>query len=262
MREIEEKLKTIFNTLNYSDEDLKIYLYLIVNGATPVQTISNKTGIARSTCYNILDRLSWQGIVSITKIGETVNYKAEDPKVLVEILNKKAKSNKIALDSINEIIPDLTSFYSRTNAQNTDTRYYYGNENMKKVLFKMLEESKGTEVLSTCHGVITKGKDLMDDPQYLLEYFKKLKEVGITERGILEDIKPNRQYIKEYSGPTSKYKLSPKLNDLDTAHIDKYVFNNKVLILNFEGDYAVYIDDAYIAKNERILFEIMWESLK
>lgn len=262
MSKYDDHLKTIFCELGVSDKSARVYYEALKMGKATVQEIAKNTGVPRSSCYDILDRLKRAGFVSTVKEKGTTYIIAEGPDVVKKKLEDLRDGKSRALDLYEEISNHLNILGKRSYGKQPDVRLYEGFEGMKKVLFDMLKEWKGEEMLNICQGEADKFVGLSRDPEYLKDYIKESEKYRIKERAILEDMKSAREYKKKYEASDYRILLSPQLSNPNTAHIDKYIVKDYVIILNFEKDYAVVIHDPYIAENERISFNVLWNALK
>ncbi|MBU1093666.1 MAG: helix-turn-helix domain-containing protein [Firmicutes bacterium] len=74
MNEIIESLKSIY----FSEQEAKIYLYLLENPGQTVFLISKNLHISRSSVYPIIEKLKSDGIL-LLEYGPKELYYAEDP---------------------------------------------------------------------------------------------------------------------------------------------------------------------------------------
>ncbi|MBU0976675.1 MAG: helix-turn-helix domain-containing protein [Patescibacteria group bacterium] len=264
MRKTTNYLKNIFKELGFSEESGVFYYEALKLGKATVQEIARASLLPRSSCYDILDRLKREGFISTISEEGTTYVVAEQPDMITDKLkNLKAKKQE-ALENLKEISNHLNILGSRSESDKPDVRLYEGFESMKKVLLDVLKEcnEKGLEMVNVCQGEADKFSGLSRDPDYLKEYIRLRNKMKIKERAIMEDVKSAREYKKQYEAKDYQILLSPQLSRKDTAHIDKIVFGDTLIILNFEKDYVIVIKDKYIAENEKISFSVLWNALK
>jgi sugar-specific transcriptional regulator TrmB len=255
-----QNLKKAFEQLGLSENEVTIYFELLKLGQSAIVELSKNTGIARSSCYDIIDRLQRVGLVSKVNQKNREEYSAEDPKIIVKLLSQVQEKASRALGSFKESLPHLLALSNKVEKE-TDVRYFSGTEAVKNLLFQILEEVKDSELLNICQGYSDKEAELARDPEYLLDYIKKESELKIKARTIMEDMKSAREYKNEYGNEFNQILLVPSLANNKTVHIDKYIWCNKVCFFNHQNDSAVLIEDPFIAENERISFDILWEQL-
>lgn len=257
-----EALVDIFKELDLSDESASVYYEALKLNKTTVLEISRNTGLPRSSCYDILDRLKRIGLISTIHEDEKSYIIAETPEIIRTKLIKDRESNINALKLFEDVSSHLQVLRNQKSGKKIDVRVYEGFEAMRKILFEMLREYKGKELLNICQGQADKFAGLSRDPEYLKDFIREKDKYEILERAILEDMQSTREFVKQYKSSNFKFLLSPQLSSNNTAHIDKYITKNRVYIFNFEKDYAVVILDEFIAENEKISFNVLWNALK
>lgn len=107
------------------EKQAKIYLACLELGKAKAPTIARKAEIKRTTTYGILDELVGMGLVSVIIKGKSRLFKAEDPQVIVELLESRKKQ-------ITEILPQLRDVF--TNFQIRPTiQFFEGREGIKRI---------------------------------------------------------------------------------------------------------------------------------
>jgi sugar-specific transcriptional regulator TrmB len=85
-----QKLLTILQEFGFKDGEIRVYLDLLSHSPSTVMNVSRRTKIKRSTCHNIVMRLSENEMIYKDYIGGArVGWKAYDPKKLTVLLIKK-----------------------------------------------------------------------------------------------------------------------------------------------------------------------------
>ncbi len=243
------------------EKQAKTYLKALELGSPTISRLSKKTGIPRSTTYLILDELEDKGLITRSSQNGKTKIIPASPQSLERIITKRVKDlnqNKLQLEAL---IPELQALHAR-NTKKPKVQYYEGEDNIRNLLFKMIEESKDSIYMNLCQGYSQKHAGLIDDPDYIKEAIKLVKEYNVTGKEILEDMTSARQYKESMKTTSIEILLAPQLNNSETAHIDKYIWADNVAFLNSENNYAVLIQDQFIAENERISFNVMWNALK
>jgi len=119
---IEEALGRI----GIGDKRARFYLAALELGEAPVQAVAQRAGISRTTAYDVLTRLTRDGLVSRVEKGGRLHITAEDPGRLLAVLDDRRRT-------IEAVLPDLRSRYSRSAAR-PRIRFYEGREGINTVL--------------------------------------------------------------------------------------------------------------------------------
>jgi sugar-specific transcriptional regulator TrmB len=234
--------------LDLIDSEIKIYLFLLEQGLSPVSQISKKTGILRTNCYAILGRLEEKGLIDENRGEKKRKFSAKDPTAILRMIDtKKELAN-------NNLLPELMNLF-KSQKNKPVIKFYEGTEQLKEI-FLQIYESK--EVLG-----FTSTKKLFE---FSPEFFKKLHK-GMREREIfLRDIvsaessKETSKEVKKRLGVYVEHKFLPtKYGALDT---DIIIWNNKVSIMTLaEPIFGTVIDNKYIADTLRLQFNMIWDTL-
>lgn len=123
--------------LGFSEYEAKCYLALFERSSLSVNEIAKLSGIPRPSAYDVLDKLTAKGLVSITS-GKTKRFAVSNPRLLREIslntleselkeLDRKREriinSKKAVQDNIDSIVSQLESRYN-DNRNNGDPLEY------------------------------------------------------------------------------------------------------------------------------------------
>ena len=96
--------------LGLSENETRVYLALLELGQATVTQISKKAGLNRTTGYDVLERLGWNGLVNRARAGKKkMIYMAEPPSRLKQYLEDKAKLYERRVDEVKNILPELQS---------------------------------------------------------------------------------------------------------------------------------------------------------
>lgn len=220
----------------------EVYLALLELGQTTVIKLSKKTGIKRTTIYEVLAELEKKHLVAQTKKGTKRLFIAEEPENLERILEEK----KTKLEKLMPILKSLTN----TTGEKPVIRYYEGLEGIKDVYRDTLKY-KGELVAYVTENIFTNlGQDFAD------EYVEKRVKAQITGRVI----GPNTQEIIEYKKTDQKNLKETRIVDKEKFpfSIEMNIYGNKVAFMSFSEQLGLIIESNEIAKNMKFLFELAW----
>jgi HTH-type transcriptional regulator, sugar sensing transcriptional regulator len=137
--------------IGIADKRARFYLAALELGEAPVQKIAERAGISRTTAYDVLPRLTHDGLVSRIDKGGRLHVAAEDPARLLAVLEDRRRT-------VEEVLPELRSRYSRSAAR-PRIRFYEGRDAIDTVLYDTLEcRSKRLK------GILSMTSDLFKSP--------------------------------------------------------------------------------------------------
>lgn len=97
----------ILKEAGLTEGEIKVYIALLELGVSTTGPIIEKSKIARSIIYHILDKLMEKGLVSHLTKEKTKYFQAEDPTKILEYLDQKEKSFQENRKNIEESLPQL-----------------------------------------------------------------------------------------------------------------------------------------------------------
>ncbi len=248
---LKNDLEIIFQTLDLDGKSAEFYLNCLINGKTTINQISKNIGVARSTCYLIMERLKSLGLILETPFGKKRSLIAESPDKIIALLEKRKEESLKAFELAKNVLPEI-GVYSSVDV-NTKVRFYEGLESVKQIYMETLEADK---ILVFCLTKI-ENKNFEDFIDY---YEKKLIAKGIETKEIVTDSEWDREYRRKYSTKINTIISIPEKNSTET---DYMLWDNKVAFISFmKGKFTgVVIEDQEIASFERMRFTLLWQAL-
>jgi len=230
-----------------------IYEALLQNGPSSVGDLAPKTSYKRGMVYKVLSELEDLGIVDKDKEeGKITIFRPVHPlrlKGFAEKQERKAKEAQVALE---RIMPRLTSEFNLALGK-PNIRFFEGKEGVIQVFEEIIKEKEQIDSIE--------GKGEMEKflPEYHEQFVRRRVKRGVKNRVICPSAHPGNKTSKKELRETrriaaKKYPLS----------MDITIVKDKVTLSTFSEDSAIgiVIDHPEIAKNFRILFQYIWDTLE
>ena len=238
-------LRNTLKQFGLTEKQAKVYLACLELGSAPVQKVSQKAGLARSTTYEVLEHLQHKGFVSTFRQKKSQHFSAEEPERVLNI----AKRNVTLLE---EALPELRAIYGEAWIRPT-VRFYQGIDGMKIVLEEILAEAKELQAFGSAD-------DLFRTLPDFHKFVEKRKKKKIPVRVILRDSEKARE--RQQSGQKD-LRVVRLISDQYQFHGLIYVWNNKIAQLSFQKDLvALVIESEVLADTQRAMFESLWDSVE
>jgi sugar-specific transcriptional regulator TrmB len=246
---LKNDLEIIFQSLDLDEKAAEFYLNCLVNGKTTINQISKTIGVARSTCYLILERLKTLGLILETPFGKKRSLIAQSPDKIIGLLEKKKKDSELAFNLAKSVLPEV-KLYSSVDT-NTKVRFYEGFESIKQIYTETLEAK-------LIHVFCLTQNNNQDFKEFIDNYMNKVKGRGIETRELVTDTDYDIEYRNEFS--TEKNKIVCVSKDY-IADTDYMLWDNKVAFISFKkGKYTgIVIEDQEIASFEKNRFKLLWQ---
>lgn len=241
----------IMKGLGFSENEIKVYINLLVKGQGSVRTIADITKIGRGTVYNILKDFQKRGIVGFSEKGKLKYFTAKDPESLAHQFSEREREVQEAKQKFESILPELKSMYGGS-GKKPNVSYYTGRSGIKAVL---------EDVLFTMSKSKSKMVYLYSSMELRSIIYEAFPEY--TEKRIKLDIKTRA--IKMGKGGFLRGLDEAKILAVDKENRTYiHIYGNKVSYITSKSSgyiMCVIIEDENIARTQKFLFEALWESL-
>lgn len=237
--------------LGLSNNEAKIYLFLLKHGETTTGSIIKETGIANSRVYESLNSLISKGLAIYTVQKDGKHFSAADPKKILE--NEEEKKKKIE-----NILPDLIKIQSLLISETTSA-VYEGFEGFKTAFKKIIDDcpKNGTiHILGFSEQTFaTKSLRVFISNMNLKSAQKKQKLKIILDAKTKNTLGKDREQEKytEVKYMPEGY-ISPGALDI----FDDYVY----IFLWEEKPYVFMIKNKKISESFKKYFEFLWKIAK
>src|SRR3989344_8787493 len=98
---------SILKEVGLTDGEIKVYLALLELGSSTTGPMINKSGIARSIIYQILEKLMQKGLVSQIIKEKTKYFQAAEPNRILGYIDEREKQLDDNKKKIEKLLPEL-----------------------------------------------------------------------------------------------------------------------------------------------------------
>ncbi|MBT4722473.1 hypothetical protein HN958_04715 [Candidatus Falkowbacteria bacterium] len=252
-------MKNLTDNLGLDKNEAKVYQALLELGPSTVSQITKRAGIARTFGYQLLEKLSIQGLVNrVSGQGTKIRFTAEHPQRLIQFIQNKKNAWERKLKDAEDKLPDLVSLYKF--ADKPTIKYQEGIEGLKSIFSKTLESQE--EVLSILD---IEGWDTEELQKWGKEYNKKRSAQKVKERVLILDTPKARNWMKNYHGSlkytTYRWIKPEKLQGIKEFGGEINVYENKVVmaLLKKPNLMGVMIESEALSNILKGLFELAWK---
>ena len=233
--------------LNYglTEKQAKTYLACLELGSASVAKISQKAGLARSTCYEVLESLMKAGLAASFRKKKVKYFSAEDPKKAINLTKERAKV-------LEDALPEFQAIFGQAKTRPT-VRFYQGKQEMKNITDEILQD-KPRELLS--FGSIS---DLMATLEFWPKFVERRAKLKIPVKIIAWDSQKVRE--RQRSGPQHlrEIRIVP---DKYQHHGTAFIWKNKIAMFSFQKDLtALVIESEELVQIQKASFNYSWDTL-
>ncbi len=236
-------------------DQAQIYEILLKNGPLKAGKVAQKSTLKRGLVYKILDELVDLGLVLKNEpTGKIAIFEPAHPIKLKEFTESREQKLKTAQLALDGILGQLTSDYNLA-LNKPGVQFYEGLDGALKILNDSLNAK--SEIYSYMDNeTVNKYQPKIND-----EYVKKRNRLKIKKKIITIDSEYIRNRAKSYNKPTTDIRVIQAPVPFSTV---MQIYDDKVsyIVIDKERLMSVLIQNPYIAKMHRELFEVMWLTAK
>jgi HTH-type transcriptional regulator, sugar sensing transcriptional regulator len=241
-------LQNDLEKIGLDKKEIQVYLALLEMGDSNIGEIAKKSGVKRTTVYDILESLKGKRLLGQTKRKKHTLYFAEGPEKLERQIEEKRKI-------IQQVMPELLSITNKLERK-PKIKFFEGTEGIKEVYEDTLRYPD-QEILAWASDEAIRHFDM----EYLWKrYVPARLENKIWERVIAPDIEEMRK-VKEYDEKhLRRLRLAGAEDLLFEVEINLYG-RRKIGIMAFAEEIGLIIESEKIFNTLRSIFEINWRAL-
>ncbi len=236
--------------LGLTNNEIKVYLFVLEKGHSNGTQIRNNTKIAHSRVYAALDTLIDKGLIIFKKTPKGKIYSALNPEILENLIDDR--KNKIL-----EYIPILKNLQKKEKFE-TDTGVFEGFNGFKSALYNLANECPSNETI-----YIIGFSNQAYNNKRLADLLQNVNKISIKKKHkfkMILDNSENTFYKQRKEEKISEIKFMEN-GFKSPAAID--IFQDKVYIFLWdENPYVFTIKNKNIAEGFKIYFNFLWNIAK
>jgi sugar-specific transcriptional regulator TrmB len=241
----------IFKELGFSNNQEKVYLHLLKNGAASIRQIAGDIGMNRGTVYEVLKELVVRGLVSHSEKKQRQQFVAEDPSVLKIIIEQETEKLADIRKDIARSLPNLQKLYSAKHEQPV-IKIYEGHTGTKVILEDVLkttinEPEKMYRVYSAANIREYLYYNFASFSDRRIKLKIKAKVIAIGAGGEIRGLDERRWITVKHGAP---------------AYVIIYGKKMVIISLSQGRPHSVMIEDEGLADIQKLVFDSLWSKLK
>lgn len=239
--------------IGLSEKQVDAYLALLELGPSSIADLARKSGLKRTTVYEILGMLISSGLATTTIFGKRKRFIAESSEKFFQI--KKAE-----LDKLRDIIPTLEALRNVA-IEKPALQFFQGHEALRHVLEDMCLNTD--PVKDKLLAIETKADIMVTQigEQFLSNLIRKMQKrrlesftIDTFSKGELEN------FVKKYPWSVASRDIELRvLEDPDGIFSTSiYLYQNKVALVAVDQLIALVIENARLKKSFEFVFYKLW----
>jgi len=249
-------LNNLLKSLNFSEKETAVYLALLEVGPAKARDISLKTGLNRTTVYDIFEGLSVKGLVSKYGKGKTTSFNALSPEQLLSYLDREKENEVRKIEKqkakVSELLPQLISLQNIFTSK-PKVQFFEGEKGMRQAYEDTLTSK---EIILAYANVETMHEGL---PNFFPEYYQRRAAKKIFIRAIMPK---NKLSLERAALDQAEMRESRFLPDAEATFSPEInIYHNKMLVASWKEKIAIIIESKELADLQKLTFNLLWATL-
>jgi sugar-specific transcriptional regulator TrmB len=246
----------ILTKIGLTDSEKKVYLALLESGDSTRGQLVNKSKVAGSKIYDLLNKLQEKGLVSIYIKDKIKHFKSTNPNQILNYIEDK-KNEFINLEKeAKTIIPALLNSFN-SSKEEQEVQLITGLKGLQIIFREQLEILKSGESCYVIGG--TKGID----EEVVQAFFEKIhlmrEQKGIKTK-MLYNLRQKTTVEKAYSSK-NKFPLTTARYIEHSSPVAINIYKDLTIIIVFGKQItSIYIKSQEIADSFMSYFNILWKT--
>ena len=242
----------LLKEIGLTGSESKVYVALLELGSSSKGPIVEKSGVASSKIYELLEKLMHKGLVSQVLKSNIRYFEAAPPKRLLDYMSDKKKDMERKEKELESLIPQLELKRSMTGFE-SETQVFKGIKGSGTAFEHILTTlNKGDELL-----VLGFSETSNEFQQFLIRFHNKRASLGIKLRAIFGE--KLQKMINELNKlPFSDCRVSLTETEKPVAYL---IYKDNVLFSMPLDRLWIQIKNQRLADSFRNQFETSWKSL-
>lgn len=243
------KLINELEKLNLNQKEAGLYLATLELGEANIQQLAKKSGIKRTTVYDVMASLREKDLINQVIRGKKTLFSATDPRSLEEVIEQQKHT-------LNRLMPELLTI---TNALDSKPKVkFFEGQNGIRDVYKDTLCYPNQELLAW---VTDEALDKFDSSFLNDHYLPRRVEKKIWVRAIAPDVEAMRGYKEVDDKSLRKTRLSDSSVFPVRVEINLYG-KNKIGIMSFGEHFGMIIESQKIFDTLKSIFEMNWRALE
>lgn len=249
----------LLKNIGLTEAESKVYLALLELGTTTIGPIAEKSNVAYSKVYLLLEKLIDKGLVNYVMKEKTKHFSASNPKKILEYLENKKENINQMMEEVKEVLPRLEASLEMFREKEYAT-IYEGYEGFKICYYEGLGQMQQGQEILVLGATMGVASDKKLYPRLLKKIHQLREEKRIGFRVIFNEEFRNNKEADYYKN--QKYtKVRFLLNDTPAG---VNIQADRVLVIYWHKLHPIVfvIKSTVVAGSFRKYFEVIWQQAK
>jgi len=245
-----DKLTQTLLGVGLNENEAKTYLCLMRFGPQAVSIVAKKTGMNRSSCYVVLERLMEKGFLEKIIQEKNVVFRPVEPSYVLDQLKTKQYELDTKIENLGFALKDFDQLQTGYGFK-PKVVFFQDETGLQNIIENTFTS---TEPLR-CYASLDELSTLL--PVYMPRYYEKRVKNGLCVRALYPASKKSFLHKKRDKYELRESRLIPEAFNF---HLDIMIYDHKVVITSLKEKFGVMIESQQIAEAQKKIFDMIWDS--
>ena len=251
-------IEGFLRNLGLSDNEIKVYLYLLTHGESIASVIAKRLEMKRATMYPILESLEKQELISTFEKNGTMHFDAVEPEDIIYVCEQRVHQMKRLQERAEGLHQEFKKLRDQGKMPKLEIRgkikYYEGLEAVTSLIEETLDEKEKEQL---CFGLNTFHTELSGNDWG--NYTERRVKKGMKVRSIQPDTKEAVEYKSRDKDELRETRLVPKKDFPGESEIN--IIGDMIAMFTMKGQspMGMKMYNKELAKALRSIFNLAWE---
>ncbi|NMC35988.1 hypothetical protein GYA49_03000 [Candidatus Beckwithbacteria bacterium] len=247
-----DKYISLLKPYALSEEESRIYLFLLASGFCPALTISRKLHLGRTKVYRLLDTLKKKQLVEFQVLEHGMRFGATHPSKLQHLIIEQEQELEALKKNLSDLVANLSQIIPQSQSD-SKVLYYQGVEGLKQVSYNLTKAKGLIRVLEMEH---------LD--AFLPEDFSENLRQEFVQRKITTYDLTNKQSFPAFTKVTELIKNYSQFRYVDpkflTINFEVLIYNDVYATYTYKNKevFCVEIYNSQLAQMQKQLYDYIW----
>jgi len=235
-------------SFGFTTNEAKVYFACLELGSASAPEIGKRSGMLRTTVYEILKKLLNQGVASYVFKAKVRYFEVVDPQRLVELIDERKQK---LLSVVDELIAIKKSVIKKPTIE-----FFEGKEGLRTILESILKDENKEYIALGNNEAFREVLGI-----YVEQFIHKRKEKGIGCRLLIE---PGEKTTPLINQDVIEQRMTKTISELKTTKAEIFLYANKIAIFTLinNNPLGVVIEEENIQQLFKTIFEKLWKENK
>ena len=251
-------IEGFLRNLGLSDNEIKVYLYLLTHGESIASVIAKRLDMKRATVYPVIESLEKQELISTFDKNGTMHFDAVEPEDIVYVCEQRVHQMKRLKEKAEGLHKEFRQLRDQGKMPKLEIRgkikYYEGLDAVTGLIEETLDEKEKEQL---CFGLNTFHTELSGNDWQ--NYTDKRVQKGMHVRSIQADTPEAIEYQKRDKDELRETRLVPKKQFPGDSEIN--IIGDMIAMFTMKGKQpmGMKLYNKDLAQALRSIFNLAWE---